>query len=88
MKYIKLEHQVVNAKWVEEEAMWHVQVKSSSGVTETKCHVLVNAGGILNAWRYPPIPGIDTFKGELVHSAAWKQDLDLGGKVVGLIGNG
>ncbi|KAJ2893748.1 hypothetical protein MKZ38_008285 [Zalerion maritima] len=50
--------------------------------------VLVNASGILNAWRYPAIPGIDSFRGTLVHSAAWPENLDLEGKVVGLIGNG
>ena len=60
----------------------------SGVVRDTSAHVLINAGGILNAWRYPPIPGINKFQGVLVHSAAWPETLDLKGKVVGLIGNG
>lgn len=89
-KYIKLEHEVVGATWMEAEAQWKVDVKDlRSGNTQSSfAHILVNAGGILNAWRYPPIPGIKDFKGDLVHSAAWPEHLDLNGKVVGLIGNG
>lgn len=89
-KYIALEHEVVGATWDEETAQWQVQVKDlrSGIVSSASAHVLINAGGILNAWRYPPIPGINSYKGDLVHSAAWPQDLDLKGKVVGLIGNG
>ncbi|PGH08799.1 hypothetical protein AJ80_07756 [Polytolypa hystricis UAMH7299] len=67
-----------------------VHAKSHGGETikTASAHVLINAGGILNAWRYPAIPGIESYKGSLVHSAAWPEDLDLSGKVVGLIGNG
>ncbi|TVY21170.1 putative sterigmatocystin biosynthesis monooxygenase [Lachnellula arida] len=89
-KYIALQHEVVGATWDEETAQWQVQVKDlqSGIVSSASAHVLINAGGILNAWKYPPIPGIKDYKGDLVHSAAWPQDLDLKGKVVGLIGNG
>ena len=56
---------------------------------QKSCHILINAGGILNAWRYPPIPGLlDKYKGKLIHSAAWPKNLDYDGKVLGLIGNG
>jgi cation diffusion facilitator CzcD-associated flavoprotein CzcO len=69
---------------------WHARAKDlRTGTVKTaSAHVLINAGGILNAWRYPPIPGIEKYKGILVHSAAWPEDLDLTGEVVGLIGNG
>lgn len=89
-KYIELNQQVISATWDETAAEWHVTAKNvvTGELKVASAHVLVNAGGILNAWRYPPIPGIDTFKGPLVHSAAWPEDLDLSGKVVGLIGNG
>ncbi|KAM0391278.1 hypothetical protein ACHAPZ_011488 [Fusarium culmorum] len=90
-KYIKLRHQVVGARWDDMEAQWHVQVKDleKEQITVHKAQVFVNAGGILNSWRFPPIPGIKSFKGPLVHSAAWPQEgLDLAGKTVGLIGNG
>ncbi|EFX00491.1 flavin-binding monooxygenase [Grosmannia clavigera kw1407] len=90
-KYVRLRHQVVGARWDDDEAMWHVQIDDLAHGTrvERTAQILINAGGILNAWRFPPIPGIQTFKGPLVHSAAWpEEELDLEGKTVGLIGNG
>lgn len=36
----------------------------------------------------PDIPGVETFKGELVHSMRWKKEYDTKGKRVALIGGG
>ncbi|KAJ5745469.1 flavin-binding monooxygenase [Penicillium odoratum] len=89
-KFIEFQHEVVGAQWDDVIGEWTIQVKNNAdGTIKTdSAHVLINAGGILNAWRYPAIPGIQSYKGALVHSAAWPEDLDLSGKVVGLIGNG
>lgn len=89
-RYIKLEHEVIGATWDEAAAQWHVKIRQGTTeiLVEDSCHVLLNAGGILNAWKWPAIPGLENYKGTLVHSAAWPEDLDLTGKVVGLIGNG
>jgi cyclohexanone monooxygenase len=90
-QYIKLNHPVIGATWKADQAQWEVQVKNDENgeVMSTSCHILINAGGILNAWRYPPIPGLlDQYKGTLCHSAAWPENLDYEGKVLGLIGNG
>jgi cyclohexanone monooxygenase len=89
-KYIKLRHEVNDAIWNSQSAQWGIKVfNAETGETQTDfAHVLINAGGILNAWRYPPIPGIKDYKGTLVHSAAWDPNLDLKGMTVGLIGNG
>ena len=89
-RYVKTEHEVTNARWDENSAQWHVRAKNLAtreSVNKT-CHILINTGGILNAWRYPAIPGLKDYKGELVHSAAWDPKILLTGKTVGLIGNG
>lgn len=39
-------------------------------------------------WKWPDIPGLTSFGGELVHSANWKSDVDFTGKTIALIGNG
>jgi cation diffusion facilitator CzcD-associated flavoprotein CzcO len=36
----------------------------------------------------PKIAGIDSFEGEIFHSARWRHDIDLEGKNVGVIGTG
>lgn len=53
-----------------------------------ECDVFINATGCFNDWKWPDIPGRDAFKGQLLHSAAWPQDVSLTGKTVALIGNG
>lgn len=86
-----MQHQVTSAVWDEASAQWQVEVQNlqTGDTVHLSCHILINAGGILNAWRYPPIPGlVDRYKGKLVHSAAWPKDMDYKDKVLGLIGNG
>lgn len=50
--------------------------------------MFVKATGVLNKWSWPKIPGLDKFKGDLIHSAKWKQDYDPQGKRVAVIGYG
>ena len=49
--------------------------------------LIVGAGG-LSAPKLPEIEGIDTFQGEVFHSARWDHDVDLTGKRVAVIGTG
>lgn len=39
-------------------------------------------------WKWPDIPGLHSFKGDLIHSANWKKDYDLCGKRVAVLGCG
>lgn len=76
--------------WNAAAGIWDVEVvntKDGTVVNDT-CHILVNAGGALNTWKWPDIAGLDKFKGKLLHTANWDQSVDLVGKHVGLIGNG
>lgn len=41
---------------------------------EEDIDILVMARGNLNDPKWPAIPGFDTFKGEKIHSAAWKEE--------------
>lgn len=52
------------------------------------CHVLINATGFLNDWKWPKIPGLNDFKGTLLHSANWDTNVDYEGKDVAVIGTG
>lgn len=89
-EYIASHHEVTGARWDEKASEWVVQVqKHETGSTfERRCDFLINACGVLNSWRWPTIPGIQSFKGPLLHTAAWEDNVDLTGKNVGLIGNG
>lgn len=52
--------------------------------------IFVNAGGFFNNWKWPNIPGRESFKGRMLHTAYWPPDAqnDTHGKTVSIIGNG
>ncbi|KAI5460705.1 steroid monooxygenase [Mariannaea sp. PMI_226] len=91
MKYIKLNHRVVGAFWDEDKQMWNIKVQRGENpddIFEDKAHIFINASGVLNKWKWPNIPGREKFKGSMVHSANWRDDIELEGKRVGVIGGG
>lgn len=89
-KYISLEYHVLGTEWSEDDAEWQVNVRNlrTNRELQTTAHVMVNATRILNKWKWPLIPGLHSFRGKLLHSAAWDKTVDLSGKTLGLIGNG
>ncbi|KAH8801392.1 hypothetical protein F5884DRAFT_824508 [Xylogone sp. PMI_703] len=89
-RFIKLNHQVIHAEWQESEGIWQVTIKDlASGTTFTDwCHFMISGSGILNNWKWPEIPGLHTFKGKLLHSAAWDPKADYQDRTVAVIGSG
>lgn len=55
-----------------------------------ECDIFINATGCFNDWKWPSIPGRKLFRGQMLHSAVWpeKDELNLKGKTIGLVGNG
>lgn len=90
LQYVKTEHQVIGAFWNQGQGGYDVEVQDLKGNQTVKdhCDILINASGILNNWAWPAIPGLAKFKGTLLHTANWDEQVDLSGKHVGLIGNG
>ncbi|GAA4694550.1 NAD(P)/FAD-dependent oxidoreductase [Nocardioides conyzicola] len=62
------------------------QVATTNGTYDAD--VVVAAVGQLSEPVIPDLPGADTFAGPVFHSAAWRHDVDLGGKRVAVIGTG
>jgi cation diffusion facilitator CzcD-associated flavoprotein CzcO len=75
---------VEDARWDEDRQVW--QVRTSAG--ELTAEVLVSAAGALSDPRLPDIDGIDSFAGQVFHSARWPSGADLTGKRVAVIGTG
>jgi cation diffusion facilitator CzcD-associated flavoprotein CzcO len=89
-KYCMMKHMVSGARWNESMGGWDVEITdmSTSSVFHDQCDILINTSGILNAWKWPDIPGLYDFKGTLLHTANYDRTTDLAGKHVGIIGNG
>ena len=73
-----------DATWDDAAQRWTVRTPRGTWVAKT---LIVGAGG-LSEPRMPDIEGIDTFQGEVFHSARWDHDVDLTGKRVAVIGTG
>ncbi|CAK7204037.1 hypothetical protein SEUCBS139899_006788 [Sporothrix eucalyptigena] len=89
-KYIKLQHRVVEARWDDSESVWRLKVENlaTKDVFEDWGHFMITASGVLNNWRWPNIPGLHSFQGQLVHSANWDPAVDWRGKRVAVLGCG
>ena len=75
---------VDDAVWDEEAQRWTVSTSAGTWSART---VISGAGG-LSEPKMPDIEGIETFQGDLFHSARWNHDVDLTGKRVAVIGTG
>ncbi|ORY01282.1 cyclohexanone monooxygenase [Clohesyomyces aquaticus] len=88
-KYVQLKTSVQSAAWDEESGQWKLRILKPDGKeVDDWCDVLISGSGVLNSWKYPKIPGLDLFKGKLMHSARWDNTYDLAGKAVAVIGGG
>ncbi len=88
-EHIRFEEEVVAARWDGERAHWVVQVRRADGSEYAiEANVVVSATGLLNRPAYPNIPGMETFRGGMFHSARWNHSVDLRSRRVVMIGTG
>lgn len=80
-KYIKLRHEVVRARYDEPTGKWHIRIRRPrSGNSdeleefEDVADMLVTAFGAISRWKMPDFEGMETFKGELHHTAGWNPE--------------
>jgi cation diffusion facilitator CzcD-associated flavoprotein CzcO len=64
---------------------WHL---TTSKGEQLEVDFVFSATGILHHPAYPEIQGLDSFQGDMWHTARWNHDVDLAGKRVGVIGTG
>jgi cation diffusion facilitator CzcD-associated flavoprotein CzcO len=88
---IRYGHQVKAARWSSADAMWTVEAAQSDGsAARFTCNFLYMcsgyydyAGGYMPGW-----PGMEKFRGEIIHPQKWPENLDYKGKRVVVIGSG
>lgn len=80
---------VEQAVWIEERKRWRLQIRRNDGTTILhECQFLFSGVGHLTEPRELDAPGVETFQGDIFHSARWRSDVDLTDKKVVVIGNG
>jgi cyclohexanone monooxygenase len=76
---------VERTEWDEETGRWTVYTDRGDAM---RARYVILANGILTSPKLARIEGMETFKGEAFHTSRWNYDVDLEGKVVGIIGTG
>lgn len=84
-RHMRFGQNVEQVVYDETRKLWTVYVAGQAPIT---ARILVLATGYLSRPRLPDIPGIESFAGKIIHSAAWDHDYELAGKRVAVVGTG
>ncbi|HKH66608.1 MAG TPA: NAD(P)/FAD-dependent oxidoreductase, partial [Reyranella sp.] len=89
---IRYGHRVVAASWSTPQARWTVEVEQGPEKRKTtiSCGFLWMCSGYYDyaAGYTPEFPGVERFRGRIVHPQKWTGDIDYKGKKVVVIGSG
>ncbi|MGA7995125.1 MAG: NAD(P)/FAD-dependent oxidoreductase, partial [Bradyrhizobium sp.] len=87
-EHLRLNTQLTSSRWDESKRRWISTLKTKDGEETFESTVLVSAIGQLNDPSRAHFKGEVDFKGLILHSALWPDDLNLDGKRVAVIGTG
>ncbi|MEU3251277.1 NAD(P)/FAD-dependent oxidoreductase [Streptomyces sp. NPDC006997] len=82
--HLRFDSEVEKMTWDGEQLRWVIETGSGTLTAD----VVVSATGPLSDPKVPDVPGLDSFPGEVFHSARWDHDYDLRGKRVAMVGTG
>ncbi|MCY1163761.1 MAG: NAD(P)/FAD-dependent oxidoreductase [Pseudomonadota bacterium] len=85
-KHFQFKTRVTSAVWDEERQLWTVETDRGERYEAPFC---IMATGPLSVPKVPDIPGVEKFKGRLLHAARWPHEpVSFAGLRVGVIGTG
>jgi cation diffusion facilitator CzcD-associated flavoprotein CzcO len=84
LPHIRFHHEVLEAAWDHPQRRWRVRTNRG----ELTCDVLITGTGALSDPNIPDIPGLDSFRGTVFHSARWDPGYDMRGRRVAVVGTG
>lgn len=87
-KHVRLNSEVLSAKWDDKSATWQVTIRDSTKKEsyQKHCKVLISSVGALSIPAECDIKGAGNFQGRMFHSARWDHSFDWKGKEVVVIG--
>ena len=90
-RHIRFQQRVESAAWSSEEGRWRIEARTAAGErVEYSCWFLYGCTGYYryDAGYEPGFPGVERFRGQMVHPQRWPEGLDYAGKKVVVIGSG
>lgn len=82
---IRFDADVASATWDGESLRWIIAVRDGRTFA---ARMLIVGSGALNEPAIPDLPGLDSFDGDVFHSAQWPADFDATGRNVVVVGTG
>ncbi|MBK7951633.1 MAG: NAD(P)/FAD-dependent oxidoreductase [Deltaproteobacteria bacterium] len=87
--HIRYEHDLEHARFDEERSVWNLTLRRGDGSRlERTVPVVISAAGLFSTPKLPDIPGVESFRGTIVHPTQWTSEHDVRGKRVAVVGNG
>lgn len=93
-KKVQTNTKVNEASWSTKDAMWTLKIddaaKPGSNGKHITCRFVIFSAGYYDYDEgfYPKLPGVDSFKGQILKPQFWPEDLNYSGKKVVVIGSG
>ncbi|HEY0406263.1 MAG TPA: NAD(P)/FAD-dependent oxidoreductase, partial [Pyrinomonadaceae bacterium] len=84
LPHVRFRHEALEAAWDKEAQRWLIETSQGRFTASA----LVMASGALSEPAMPQLPGLDSFKGSVFHSARWRHDVELSGRRVAVVGTG
>lgn len=88
--HFRLNVECTGARWLSQRRLWQVEfidTRTKERFTRT-CAILLTAVGGFSIPRDIKFPGLQSFGGQIFHTAQWDHSCDYRGKRVAVIGNG
>jgi len=83
-QHLRFGHEVTNARWDADSGRWLVSTIAGN----FSARYLIAAVGALVEPSLPDIPGIESFRGTIMHSSRWDHDWQPAGRRVAVVGTG
>jgi 4-hydroxyacetophenone monooxygenase len=87
-KHLRVNTELTASRWDDRKRRWISTLKTGNGEETFESTALVSAIGQLNDPSRAHFKGEENFKGAILHSALWSDDVKLDGKHVAVIGTG
>ncbi|OXV05420.1 hypothetical protein Egran_06812 [Elaphomyces granulatus] len=90
LQHLQCNHAWIGSTWLDDRKCWRIELRSTQTgeVSIQECKVLISATGHMVDPKRFDVPGKSDFKGQIVHSSKWTDEIDLKGKNVVVLGNG
>lgn len=85
---IRFREEVESLRYDPKACLWTAEIQTETGKRTVTANAVICSVGQLNQPAIPPIPGLDSFAGPVVHTAAWDHSVEYAGKRVAMVGTG